>query len=789
MANNYEKIFELSDKNNMGLSNTIKRDYGIPLDYSSVQESYEEALKYAQTSTLAYIGQPIAVGDTLYIVTDENGGWLKAVGTQPEGDNQSITLDAEGKVSLYGFSAAAATALPCKNAEGALEWLTLETIADGIETTKAVVKAADDSNITVISAYDEETDTYTYTLDVVFPAVPDYSIAKETTADAVNYRLTKDGTVIGETITVPNTYDEIYILNEGETEVNIPAGVNLAVFPEEKIDNTTVIQLVDKINQLRADTEVALEENENNLRNKADLIDGKVPLEQLPADLGSGGGLTEVYWEDIKYKPFSEDGSLAIEWNGNALSKSRITLFAEEYDGEIYEYCFVKVCNTPLANYADALNSHMTIVTPEDTVGIEVTFESIVLLANDNFILICDDMPGIINLVSNESPVDLSILGELPPVSFPSTGVYCLAMYYNRDYTSSIGYISKLLKDNAKTLNIRYLPKNMALGYETKQFDDIIWDGNTEGIISVQKDIDMGANGVMQMMGYKVSDKLFTKSQLFGSEVVVFSEGQMFAYELEDEDYFFDVNGNGSFLVGEGSFFVITENNTEADLSILVPGLSITFPKKGIWFTGTCVEGVLLQYTTGIISSAEITQIDLKYLPTDVPYGLTTLDYAGLIANERIRKSYSVSSWDEQPVTSKAVHEALQNVSVDMSNYYTKGELDSKLTTINGSLATIGSQSYPKSETYNKSEVYSKSETCSKTEIEMAHADLLIFMGNTYYDKTSTYNKSEVYNKNEVDAALANIDLSAYYKKSEIDALLGDVDTMLSEINAIIGGD
>ena len=43
MAKNYTEILALANKNNMGLSNTIKRDYGIPLDYSSVQESYEKA--------------------------------------------------------------------------------------------------------------------------------------------------------------------------------------------------------------------------------------------------------------------------------------------------------------------------------------------------------------------------------------------------------------------------------------------------------------------------------------------------------------------------------------------------------------------------------------------------------------------------------------------------------------------------------------------------------------------------------------------------------------------------
>ena len=55
MANNFDKILELVNAgNNMGLSNTIKRDYGIPLDFTSVQESYDAAVIYAATSTLAY---------------------------------------------------------------------------------------------------------------------------------------------------------------------------------------------------------------------------------------------------------------------------------------------------------------------------------------------------------------------------------------------------------------------------------------------------------------------------------------------------------------------------------------------------------------------------------------------------------------------------------------------------------------------------------------------------------------------------------------------------------------
>lgn len=110
MANNYEKVLGLVEKNQMGLSNTIKRDYGIPLDFTSIQASYDEAVKYAATNTLAYVGQTIAVGGTLYIITETSNGthtvgegesavtydnYLTEVGSKTEGDGNTIELDGQ----------------------------------------------------------------------------------------------------------------------------------------------------------------------------------------------------------------------------------------------------------------------------------------------------------------------------------------------------------------------------------------------------------------------------------------------------------------------------------------------------------------------------------------------------------------------------------------------------------------------------------------------------------------------------------------------------------------------
>ena len=119
MANKYTDILNITanGKNQMGLSNTIKRDYGIPLDFTSVQADFAKAVEYAATSTLAYVGQPISVGDKLYIITEASQGkypaevaegesqldvFLAEVGSATEGDGSTIDLK-DGVLSLHGI--------------------------------------------------------------------------------------------------------------------------------------------------------------------------------------------------------------------------------------------------------------------------------------------------------------------------------------------------------------------------------------------------------------------------------------------------------------------------------------------------------------------------------------------------------------------------------------------------------------------------------------------------------------------------------------------------------------
>lgn len=102
MANNYLEIMKLVNQGNkMGLSNTITRDNGIPLDLSSVQQSYEAAVIYAATKSIAYVGQPISVGDKLYIISETAAAEKFTAADGTEYDNYLVEVGKETNLSDY----------------------------------------------------------------------------------------------------------------------------------------------------------------------------------------------------------------------------------------------------------------------------------------------------------------------------------------------------------------------------------------------------------------------------------------------------------------------------------------------------------------------------------------------------------------------------------------------------------------------------------------------------------------------------------------------------------------
>ena len=79
----------------------------------------------------------------------------------------------------------------------------------------------------------------------------------------------------GEEAPSSGSADEVYILSEGETESDIPEGVEIAIFPGEDI--ATPGAAID-LSEYAKTSEV-----EKKLEAKADLVDGRLSREQLPA--------------------------------------------------------------------------------------------------------------------------------------------------------------------------------------------------------------------------------------------------------------------------------------------------------------------------------------------------------------------------------------------------------------------------------------------------------------------------------------------------------------------------
>ena len=99
-----------TDKDGIGFPLNFRRGNPNPLDNSSVWDSYSSMEAYAQTDATAYVGQVLSLVETVdettvvtvYSIQDEAGN-LKRVGTFPVGDEGTITVTEDGKVSLYGI--------------------------------------------------------------------------------------------------------------------------------------------------------------------------------------------------------------------------------------------------------------------------------------------------------------------------------------------------------------------------------------------------------------------------------------------------------------------------------------------------------------------------------------------------------------------------------------------------------------------------------------------------------------------------------------------------------------
>lgn len=236
MANNYTEIMKIVNQGNkMGLSNTITRDNGIPLDLSSVQESYEAAVIYAATKAIAYVGQPLALGDKLYIISEtaaeekftatdgaQYDNYLVEVGSKTEGDGLTIDL-VDGVLMLHGIDLETTTAgmLPqveVVDGKKQIKWVTISQIVQG-DGNKVTTLTSSDGSVSIEATTDTDA-SLVYDLKVAHPDIPEYAVAADERAEgatSTTYHLTKDGENVDVAIVVPDAYNDAALAGRVKT--------------------------------------------------------------------------------------------------------------------------------------------------------------------------------------------------------------------------------------------------------------------------------------------------------------------------------------------------------------------------------------------------------------------------------------------------------------------------------------------------------------------------------------------------------------------------------------------
>lgn len=128
------KIFDKENVALMSFGKAMSRMAAQPIDESEVWYDLAALTEYAKNGETAYVGMKVTYVDEenskVYQYSIQTDGTLKEIGVAPIGDDASITVTAEGLVSIFGFTGADNGTLPVRE-NGKLVWKTLEAIGAG----------------------------------------------------------------------------------------------------------------------------------------------------------------------------------------------------------------------------------------------------------------------------------------------------------------------------------------------------------------------------------------------------------------------------------------------------------------------------------------------------------------------------------------------------------------------------------------------------------------------------------------------------------------------------------
>lgn len=239
-----------------------------------------------------------------------------------------------------------------------------------------------------------------------------------------------------------------------------------------------------KIGEVNSSIDTKINEVNASLAFKADLVDGKIPVEQIPDGIG---GLTEVAWEDIQNKPFYVTG-YKVEWNGKP---------TEEYVDDLFDIAGIMLYKVGEPITKEALvGSTATAYMDGNDVSFAIPQEFIIDMTETGF-LIMDPSSGAAfgGVTFGADAFDLSPLDIPVVLEMPSAGLWFLSDG-NNNYIKSITSPDY----DCKQLDPRVIPANLDFDlsdyYTKEETNELI--NYIEGL---KGDIDTILNEISETIG------------------------------------------------------------------------------------------------------------------------------------------------------------------------------------------------------------------------------------------------------------------------------------------------
>lgn len=324
---------------------------------------------------------------------------------------------------------------------------------------------------------------------------------------------------------------------------------------------------------------------------KADLVDGKIPASQLPIDLGGDGNITVEgvsSWNDLEDKPFYDNRLTSYySYEKNPNPVS--------FTHELLGYSFYKVSDLILTKEQIVNDMQINITVRNGTVVDATPAESAIFIETDDMIATNDGEWGFL-FTNKAGTLPFTYNGYSLSVDVPEAGIYAI-FPLNVILWDNIACEVLVNGEDFKQIEPKYIP-------------DMYYDTRVRSYYSQAETPDPVSfdNEMMQYSFYKISDLVPTREQIFG-EMKMRANGRTIDF-IEDDIL---IEADEFIAMSTGFLFA----NTAGEISFTYSGypMVVEVPEVGIYSVQnlgvSMPDGVVIEIELG----GELKQIDPKFIP------------------------------------------------------------------------------------------------------------------------------------------------------------------------------